>query len=229
MKKTLIGLLVALLAVSSFGGLVATWSTYGFLDGAGKGYIFSEGVDTTKAVWDLVYTTKSSIKIEDIGFNSSTADGYVLPDGDQVLASRISTGRYATGATEEAAADWKVSEETIVSDEYGVPNSGLDFVDLTTSLNSGNLYAVIFQYTSAGVLYGQVTALQTEVKWANDGGLAGDNVCFDMGADTELKKIGTFTPGPTPPGPQPQVPEPATMSLLGLGALAMVLRRKLRK
>ncbi len=29
--------------------------------------------------------------------------------------------------------------------------------------------------------------------------------------------------------PTPQVPEPATMSLLGLGALAMVLRRKLRK
>ena len=31
------------------------------------------------------------------------------------------------------------------------------------------------------------------------------------------------------PGAQPAVPEPATMSLLGLGALAMVLRRKLRK
>lgn len=29
--------------------------------------------------------------------------------------------------------------------------------------------------------------------------------------------------------PTPEVPEPATMSLLGLGALAMVLRRKLRK
>ena len=29
--------------------------------------------------------------------------------------------------------------------------------------------------------------------------------------------------------PTPQVPEPATMSLLGLGALAMALRRKLRK
>ena len=34
----------------------------------------------------------------------------------------------------------------------------------------------------------------------------------------------TATPGPTPAGP-----EPATMSLLGLGALAMALRRKLRK
>lgn len=32
-----------------------------------------------------------------------------------------------------------------------------------------------------------------------------------------------------PTAPQPSVPEPATMSLLGLGALAMVLRRKLRK
>ena len=30
-------------------------------------------------------------------------------------------------------------------------------------------------------------------------------------------------------GPSPSVPEPATMSLLGLGALAMVLRRKPRK
>ena len=33
----------------------------------------------------------------------------------------------------------------------------------------------------------------------------------------------------TAASPTPAVPEPATMSLLGLGALAMVLRRKLRK
>ncbi|MDR0994077.1 MAG: PEP-CTERM sorting domain-containing protein [Verrucomicrobiota bacterium] len=49
-----------------------------------------------------------------------------------------------------------------------------------------------------------------QVQWDSNGG---DNYSVNL----------HVTPPPTP------VPEPATMSLLGLGALAMVLRRKLRK
>jgi len=45
--------------------------------------------------------------------------------------------------------------------------------------------------------------------------------CDDLQSTTEV--TATFTTTAT------QVPEPATMSLLGLGALALVLRRKLRK
>ena len=44
-------------------------------------------------------------------------------------------------------------------------------------------------------------------------------------AATDSAVTATFTTA----GSTPAVPEPATMSLLGLGALAMVLRRKLRK
>ena len=68
-------------------------------------------------------------------------------------------------------------------------------------------------------VYYALTELNTGINWANEMGAA-DTVNFDMSSDTKIANyLGTVT----------QVPEPATMSLLGLGALAMVLRRKLRK
>ena len=81
MKKLMIGLLVALMAASSFGGLVVLWTTGGFLDGpsgvADEGpWIFSDGTgesasvaSTTKAIWELVYTKSSTIG--DISFDEA--------------------------------------------------------------------------------------------------------------------------------------------------------------
>ena len=212
MKKTLIGLLVALMAASSFGGIVAMWTGYGILDGAtgvvNEGpYIFSDGVDTTKAVWELVYTTSSEIGA--ITLDEATGE-YSYATGDTVLSSRVSDG----------SASWLVDgTKALEADEYGIPGEGSDYVDLTSSYTSGNLYGAIFQYTSTGDVYYGLTALNTDVNWANDGTSPSSEVNFDLAADTVLTKLGTVT----------QVPEPATMSLLGLGALAMVLRRKLRK
>ncbi len=217
MKKALIGLLVALMAVSSFAGLVATWSAYGILDGpngvadAGP-WIFSDGTgdsatasSTTSAIWELVYTTSDTIG--DITFNE--ADGtYAYADGDKVLATRTSDG----------SAAWTIDGTTLTADEFGIIGQGVKYEDLTTTTKSGNLYSAIFQYCGNDVYYA-LSPIQTDVNWANDGSLPGTDVNFSLSGDTALTKLGTVT----------TVPEPATMSLLGLGALAMVLRRKLRK
>ncbi len=55
-------------------------------------------------------------------------------------------------------------------------------------------------------------------------------VWFTCDAQSDGTQAAPFTASfTTAASPTPAVPEPATMSLLGLGALAMVLRRKLRK
>ena len=55
------------------------------------------------------------------------------------------------------------------------------------------------------------------------------SVWFTAPSDKGWNQDGAYTATFTVSGATPAVPEPATMSLLGLGALAMVLRRKLRK
>ena len=219
MKKVLIGLLVALMAASSFAGILVAWDTGGFLSGTdGNPYVFdSDDESTTKLVWDLVYTTDSSITTPVL--NETTGE-ITYGKNDTIVSQRIAT----------LGAD-KVNTE--ITDLIGSPQVSLSpqEMDAGAYLNnvtyqhrefpysSGGLYAAVFQYTSDNTVYYAMTALVTEVNWSNDGSATPTEVCFDLTADTQLEKLGSFTP----------VPEPATMSLLGLGALAMVLRRKLRK
>lgn len=221
MKKVLIGLLVALMAASSFAGIVVGWDTGGFLSGAtGNPYVFDTGDDsTTKLVWDLVYTTDSSITTPVL--NETTGE-ITYGANDKIVSQRI--------ATPSAAGVNTVITDLISSSQVSVSPQEMDAGGYLTNVkyqntefpySSGGLYAAVFQYTSDNTVYYAVTDLfsGTSVNWANDGSATPTEVCFDLTADTQLEKLGSFTP----------VPEPATMSLLGLGALAMVIRRKLRK
>ena len=93
------------------------------------------------------------------------------------------------------------------------------YKNLDYKKSAGGIYAAVFQFCSDGAVYYEVTELNSAINWANEMGAA-DTVNFNMSDDTKIANyLGTVT----------QVPEPATMGLLGLGALAMVLRRKLRK
>lgn len=223
MKKVLIGLLVALMAASSFAGILVLWDTGGFLSGAeGNPYVFDDDDDsTTKLVWDLVYTTDSSITTPVL--NETTGE-ITYGENDKIVCQRIATPG-ATGKANAVITDIITSPEVSPTpqemDAGGYLGESATYQNTEFPYTSGGLYAAVFQYTSDNTVYYAVTDLfsGSSVNWANDGSATPTEVCFDLTADTQLEKLGSFTP----------VPEPATMSLLGLGALAMVLRRKLRK
>lgn len=221
MKKVLIGLLVALMAASSFAGILVLWDTGGFLSGTdGNPYVFdSDDESTTKLVWDLVYTTDSSITTPVL---DETTGEITYGANDKIISQRIATpgaDKVNTVITDIIGSS-QVSVTPQAMDAGGYLNTA-KYQNSEFPYSSGGLYAAVFQYTSDNTVYYAVTDLfsGTSVNWSNDGSAPATEVCFDLMNDTQLEKLGSFTP----------VPEPATMSLLGLGALAMVIRRKLRK
>ena len=104
-----------------------------------------------------------------------------------------------------------------VYEDYTYINKNFSGID-----GQGGLYSVVFQYCLNGDgdydVYYAMTGLVVP-SWDHLDRDPPDDVSFDINIDNELSHLGTVK----------TVPEPATMSLLGLGALAMVLRRKLRK
>ena len=221
MKKVLIGLLVALMAASSFAGILVLWDTGGFLSGTdGNPYVFDTDDDsTTKLVWDLVYTTDSSITTPVL---DETTGEITYGKNDTIVSQRIATpsGDKVNTEINDLIGSPQGSVSPQEMDAGGYLNTA-KYQNREFPYSSGGLYAAVFQYTSDNTVYYAVTDLFSgnSVNWANDGSSPATEICFDLTADTQLEKLGSFTP----------VPEPATMSLLGLGALAMVLRRKLRK
>ena len=221
MKKVLIGLTVALMAVSSFGGLYVLWGDgYGFLSGADTDkYIFSDSA-TTQVIWDLVYTTSDSVATPTL----NTSTGAIDFGSDVLVSERVGTPNSdLTGGSADVTdvlASASASDTPLTYEEYGnvVGANSPQYSNSNPGYSSGNLYAAIFQYTSSGDVYYSLTSILTP-NWANDGMAPPDECHFSFEGDTQLSLLGTVS----------QIPEPATMSLLGIGALAMVLRRKLRK
>ena len=218
MKKALVGLMVALMAVSSFGGLFVEWNGWGFESGADSTIGALADSSTTQIIWDLVYTTSDSLTAPtmdehtgelDYGSDTVVSERLITPNGD-------TTG---TGVVTDNLATTKPSDTPISFGDYVYNlNGSLQYSNFDPGYTSGNIYAAIFQYTANGDVYAAFTEIVTPT-WANDGKGAPDKANFSMDTDTSLSYFGHVT----------QVPEPATMSLLGLGALAMMIRRKLRK
>lgn len=98
--------------------------------------------------------------------------------------------------------------------------AGQDWWLGTLTSEGGNNYSLA---DTTGVTIGAVTLAAGDVVgidfWAKTYGTSGDEWYSADGNNYHAY----FTVGEAP------IPEPATMSLLGLGALAMVLRRKIRK
>ena len=221
MKKALVGLMVALMAVSSFGGLFVQWDGYGFQSGADASIGALADTSTTQILWDLVYTTSDSINAS---LNEST--GAIDYGSDIVISGRMITPGtpdgdvYGMGVVSDFWATSEPSEATVTFGDYvwAVNGELMAYKNADPGYSSGNIYAAIFQYTESGDVYASFSELITP-NWANDGRGAFDKANFSMDSDTSMEYFGHVS----------QIPEPATMSLLGLGALAMMIRRKLRK
>lgn len=230
MKKILIALTaLAMCAGSAFAVafISVDWSAGALLghDGNTDGVLASE--DTDYLMWDLVWSSSDASVVGTIGFDDVTGK-YSYRDGDEVVSSRLvkTDGSVAvtdSWPTEKSSSDltvqpwWEIIGEgsaQFITESYETDAEGTAAFPHT----SGYFYSVVFQYcTDGSVYYKEVEPVAAHILGRPETDFP-DAVNFDLESDTTIDRFLGKT-----------VPEPATMSLLGLGALAMVLRRKLRK
>lgn len=210
MKKLLIALTILAVASVAQAELLATWS-------------FEAGASSVSA-------NTSAVNIDQVTFGELT---------------RVTLGTSSVSANQFASNNWGVEGNGIslavtVASGYEIANSvigvgGLNGSNtgpgtLQWSLNTvdvGTPWTVA--YSSGNSVAGEV-AVGTIGSGANTLFLrsTGGQVATPTGTPAtagSARLLGTMTMG----GDVTAIPEPATMSLLGLGALAMVLRRKIRK
>lgn len=241
MKKILVGLSLALLAGSSFGAILATddFSYTGAL--TANGWTAYSGADASITSDGTSATVGTGA--EDIRLSTAFADqgtGSVFASFNLTVASLSSGGAYVFGFL----------DGTAMESRFGLSASGSGFaisVFGTGSTSLGNSSELAFS-TSYFVTLGYNASTYTHSVWINSDGtdestpdlsfVAGSNTGIDNfffrqvtpfqnNANTfdveDLVVASTFGEA------APAIPEPATMSLLGLGALAMVLRRRIQK
>lgn len=152
-------------------------------------------------LWQLIYAgPNNTIDPVDI-----SASGFVSGD-DEVLGSR-----------ELSLNNSGIFDATLYTDSQSETATSLSY-----SYSEDNPYYVYqriyeSQKPEAGTYYYESPLVKLDTDYA--AGIQG----FSLGPDESGIQSTLQVQGPA------SVPEPATMSLLGLGALAMVLRRKLRK
>ena len=221
MKKFLITALVLLAGISAAtAGIGIAWDSGGWLVAYGEDptwdseteQFLGKGVaGDQSAIWQLIYAGANGA-IDAIDLDNA-ANGYVSED-DVVWADRTIP---AGGGKASDGTEWNAWLE--LQDGSVVYKS-----DITTP---GSVYQRIFQGTPAeGSYYYETGLYEYDPTFA--GGTAPIKDFFNFDESGNGLAVNQQIPvSPTPP--TPTIPEPATMSLLGLGAMAMVLRRKLRK
>ena len=209
MKKLMIAFAALAMVSAAYAGLGVAWST-----GGGWGESSQDSnvgiLDQNDVLWQLIYAGANNVK--DI---PALTNPNFLSGDDQLLAVRTLA---ANGGESWSTAP----EDDTVWDVWLMPQAGLivyQDLEWDSTVNTGSyVYQRVFEGT---IVSGTFTLNGGEKYWETE--LFRFNPNYAGGgypADSFYTHI--FQPNRT-------IPEPATMSLLGLGALAMVLRRKLRK
>ena len=214
MKKVVIAMVALLMGASlSLAGLGIQWAgswvvAFGEDPSSSENYI----ADNNDVLWQLIFTTEETSVEPDL---KNSANHFLGGENETWLADRtIPQG----GGTDERGVDWYSWLEQSGGDDAGLVWSNKDWNQL------GYVYQRIWQ---------GVPDENTQMMHYFDSDLL-ELVDSDLGyvpGGTSAPTVSNYDlqGGGVAANQTVGVPEPATMSLLGLGALAMVLRRKLRK
>jgi hypothetical protein len=211
MKKLLIALTILAVASVAQAELLATWST---ADNSGAVVDGSDGATVSAlSLYNNAGATGSSSvwgmnNMTDGGGLQFTVSSITFGAGTGRIVDGVIAGSYTGSGTGPNVLNWYVGSTLVDTIDRGMTSGGTFGTgtggDLGT-INSGDVVSLRADLTGGTVRSGTVET------YSNSGG------SFYMNGPMTLD--GTIT----------AIPEPATMSLLGLGALAMVLRRKIRK
>ena len=222
MKKILMAMLaLTVMASAALAGVGIDWLGYwgGYNDTVADPLTGVSSSDSIRAansvIWQLVWAGNDGIQAPD-QFNSG--NGYVSGN-DQVLATRTMTAGTGMITAPEDGTSW---------DEFlygGTATGDYLYSNMAWAYGEGYVYQRVFQGDPTyGSWYYTSGLLQVDTSW--DSSVPGSQQIFY----TETGYLGWDNDNPADRGYKPldqfAVPEPATMSLLGLGALVMAIRRR---
>ena len=217
MKKVLIAAIALMVGASmSLAGLGIQWSNGGGWLVEYKGDV-TDGpgvLENNNVIWQLIFAGSDN-KANDPDLS---ATDYLGGDDSLITSRELTVG----GGTAADGTEW---DTWLMQTNDKAPT----YEDLDWK-SAGSVYQRVWQGTPTvedGGKYFETGLFTIDTGYAGGGAAPQEFNLTDGNGYAIDKVIEGSGPGPQPP--TPTVPEPATMSLLGLGALAMVLRRKLSK
>jgi hypothetical protein len=216
MKKTMAVLAVLAVAAAAQAEMLATWSSSG-VDNKNELATFG----ALEAVNGAGTTSGGIFAVNKMEAGGGVGFSYTINSDYQVDNTKIS-GSYGGATSGPKQLDWYLGVDATAA------ATDTKITSATPIIRTGSTTGT-FTDTDLGTLKGSgyVKLLANTAEGNYNGGTLASNGTFNFRTATGFNPEALKLSGDV--NPASAVPEPATMSLLGLGALAMVLRRKLRK